>query len=416
MNKPPPGPNCAGKETVVSASKEPGDTFLFFRRIPWEKILIWLVFFLCIYSLRSFFGILFTTFVISYIASNIVKGICSRIHRPSAERRVRWLVTTIVFLLFLSLICGAGNYIFPRIVDQVRGFVTSVQYLMPIPVRKALYGSERIVAESEETKSLPTLIDHVEGLLEKILGKEDFAELKETPEYRDTLNKITEKLKQWIVQSSPGVFKQIPLIILFLFKGISDFLISILLSFIIVLQLPALKTGFSRLEHSRLSRFYKEIAPDIIGFGRSIGWAFQAQALIAICNTILTFLGLMFFNVPSPLFLSLVVFICSFIPILGIFLSGLPICMLGLQTGGFALVVKLIAFITAIHLIEAYVLNPKIMGAVMKIHFLAVLIILLVAGKLFGFWGLLLGIPTFQYIFNEIIMHPNRQTDWVDAA
>jgi predicted PurR-regulated permease PerM len=393
----------------MDTTTEIRDTFQFIRRIPWEKILIWVVFFLCIYALRSFFGILFITFVISYIASNIVKGICSRIQRPSTERRIRWLVTTIVFLLFLSLIFGAGNYIFPRIVDQVRGFVTSVQHLMPIQVRKAFHRGEDAIAETQEVPAHPNLIDYAEGLLEKILGEKEFSELKETPEYRATLDKITDKLKEWIVQSSPGVFKQIPLIILFLVKGISDFLVSILLSFIIVLQLPALKTGFSRLEQSRISRFYREIAPDIVGFGRSIGRAFQAQALIAICNTILTFLGLLFFNVTSPLFLSLIVFICSFIPVLGIFISSLPICMLGLQTGGFVLVLKLIAFITVIHLIEAYVLNPKIVGAVMKIHFLAVVIILLVAGKLFGFWGLLLGIPTFQYIFNQIIMLPNRQ-------
>jgi len=87
---------------------------------------------------------------------------------------------------------------------------------------------------------------------------------------------------------------------------------------------------------------------------------------------------------PRPFF-SLIVFICSFIPILDLFLSSLLICILGLQTGGFALVLKLTLFIIGIHLVESYLLNPKIMGAVMKIHFLAVLIILLVAGKLFGF-------------------------------
>jgi len=388
--------------------KEGTDTLQFIRRLPWEKMLIWLVFFLCIYLLRSFFSILFITFVISYIASNMVRRICSKFSTPSAERRLRWLVTLVVFLFFLSLISGAGSYIFPRIVDQVRGFVTSVQVLMPLPVRKALYGNEPVFQGPRQAAGEPTVIDYTEDLMEKILGKDRFAELKGSAEYQAVLNKLIEKLKHWIVRSSPEIFKQIPLIVLFLFKGISDLLISILFSFIIVLQLPSLRTGFSRLENSRLSRFYEEIVPDIVGFGRSIGRAFQAQALIAICNTVLTFLGLLFFDVPSPLFLSLIVFICSFIPVLGIFLSSLPICILGLQTGGFFLVLKLILFIIGIHLIESYLLNPKIMGAVMKIHFLAVLIILLVAGKLFGFWGLLLGIPTFQYVFNEIIMNPTH--------
>jgi len=391
----------------MHTEKQGRDTFQFIRRLPWEKILIWLIFFFCIYLLRSFFGILFVTFVVSYIAANIVRWICSKINLPALETRLRWVVTTIVFVLFLALMSSAGSYIFPRIVDQVRGFVTSVQVLLPVPVQKALYGKQAPAPGTHETPSKPTLIDYAENLMEKVLGGERFAELKTSHEYQAALNKITEKLKQWIVQSSPDIFKQIPLIILFLIKGISDLLISILFSFIIVLQLPSLRTSFSRLENSRLSRFYQEIVPDIVGFGKSIGRAFQAQALIAICNTFLTFLGLIFLHVPSPLFLSLIVFICSFIPVLGIFLSSLPICILGLQTGGFALVLKLALFIIGIHLIESYLLNPKIMGAVMKIHFLAVLIILLVAGKLFGFWGLLLGIPTFQYVFNQIIMHPN---------
>ena len=395
----------------MSTVKEGTDTFKFIRRLPWEKIFIWLVFFLCIYLLRSFFSLLFITFVISYIASNIVRHICSKINRPSTERRLRWLVTTVVFVLFLSLMSGAGTYIFPRIVHQVRGFVTSVHVLLPVPVQKALYGKSSPAPGNHQTPAKPTIIDYAENLMEKILGEERFTELKGSDEYQLALNRITEKLKQWIVQRSPDIFKQIPLIILFLIKGISDLLISILFSFIIVIQLPSLQTSFSRLENSRISRFYQEIVPDIIGFGKSIGRSFQAQALIAICNTILTFLGLIFFQVPSPLFLCLIVFICSFIPILGLFISSLPICILGLQTGGFALVLKLVLFIIGIHLVESYILNPKIMGALMKVHFLAVLIILLVAGKLFGFWGLLLGIPTFQYVFNEIIMHPKKPPD-----
>lgn len=392
----------------MNTIKEGTDTLQFIRRLPWEKLLIWIVFFLCIYLLRSFFGILFITFVVSYIASNIVRRICSKIHMPSKERHVRWLVTTVVFLFFLSVMLGVGNYIFPRIVDQVRGFVTSVQVLLPPPVRKALYGDGQTLHWVRQIPAKPTLIDYAEDLLEKVLGETHFAELKASHEYQAALNSIIEKLKKWIVESSPGIFKQIPLIVLFLMKGISDLLISILFGFIIVLQLPSLKIGFSQLENSRISRFYQEITPGIIGFGKSIGRAFQAQALIAICNTLLTFSGLIFFHVPSPLFLSLIVFVCSFIPVLGIFISSVPICILGLQTGGFFLVLKLIVFVTGIHLVEAYLLNPKIMGAVMKIHFLAVLIILLVAGKLFGFWGLLLGIPTFQYLFNDVIMAPAK--------
>ena len=141
----------------------------------------------------------------------------------------------IVFVLFLSLMSGVGSYIFPQIVNQVRGFVTSVQVLLPLPVRKALQGNQPVFPGTQQTQPEPTLIDYAENLIEKILGKERFAELKASAEYQAVLNRIIERLKHWIVESSPEIFRQIPLIVLFLLKGISDLLISILFSFIIVL-------------------------------------------------------------------------------------------------------------------------------------------------------------------------------------
>ena len=186
----------------MSALKEGKDTLQFIQRLPWEKMLIWFVFLLCIYLLRSFFGILFITFVISYIASNIVRWICSKINLPSRETRLRWLVTGIVFVLFLSLMFGAGNYVFPRIVDQVKGFVTSVQVLLPVPVRKALYGNEMAVP-GQQIPAQPTLIDYAENLMEKILGDERFTELKASAEYQVALDKMTENLKRWIVREFP---------------------------------------------------------------------------------------------------------------------------------------------------------------------------------------------------------------------
>ncbi|MFP6739120.1 MAG: AI-2E family transporter, partial [Planctomycetota bacterium] len=100
--------------------------------------------------------------------------------------------------------------------------------------------------------------------------------------------------------------------------------LSLLLSFFVVFDLTKMRRGVRRLQSSRLKDFYLEIAPGLISFGRLIGRAFQAQAVIALFNTILTFLLIGILGIDNQLFLCSIVFICSFIPVLGVVLSSVP--------------------------------------------------------------------------------------------
>ena len=61
--------------------------------------------------------------------------------------------------------------------------------------------------------------------------------------------------------------------------------------------------------------------------------------------------------------------------------------------------------ILVIHFIEAYFLNPKIYGHHLRMNPVLTLIILTVCGKLLGPWGLILGIPVFNYIFSHAIRY-----------
>ncbi|RMD96857.1 MAG: AI-2E family transporter, partial [Deltaproteobacteria bacterium] len=113
--------------------------------------------------------------------------------------------------------------------------------------------------------------------------------------------------------------------------------------------------------------------------------------------------GLWWLGIPNLTLLLVVVFFCSFIPVLGVIISTVPIGIIAIQQGGFPLLLQVIFLVIVVHTIEAYVLNPKIFGEVLKIHPLAVLIILLVAEHNFGLWGLLLGLPLANYVITHVI-------------
>ena len=189
----------------------------------------------------------------------------------------------------------------------------------------------------------------------------------------------------------------------------SAFLLSLLFSILIVLDLPKLSRAVSGLAATKLGFIYDEVAGNVHDFGMMLGRALEAQLLIALCNTILTAIGLYFLGLTGNLvFLSSVVFFCSFIPVAGVFISSVPISIEALSTEGPQLMLIAIGMILIIHMIEAYVLNPRIFGHHLHMNAVLVLIVLTIAGKLFGVWGLVLGLPVVNYFFGRAIRPPEE--------
>lgn len=190
------------------------------------------------------------------------------------------------------------------------------------------------------------------------------------------------------------------------FSYASSFLMSLLFSFLIVLDLRKITRGVQGLRNTKIGFIYDEVADNIAGFGRVLGRALEAQLFIAVCNTILTAIGIWVLGLPNMLVLSTIVFFCSFIPVVGTFISSTPIALLALQSGGVTTMMIAIAMIMVVHALETYVLNPQIYGHHMHMNPVLVLIVLTIGGKLFGIWGLILGIPIVNYVFRHAIRHP----------
>lgn len=183
---------------------------------------------------------------------------------------------------------------------------------------------------------------------------------------------------------------------------------ALVLSIFITFDFANLRNSVRRLsDHPRVGRFVREIVPGLVQFARLIGRSFQAQAVIACFNTLLTFIALWLIGVENEVFLCTLVFICSFIPVWGVIFSSIPIALMALvQTDGSLLRALLsIVAILVIHLIESTILNPKIMGNMAHMHPVMVTMILAIGEYFFGMWGLLLGVPVAVYIIRIVILN-----------
>ena len=116
--------------------------------------------------------------------------------------------------------------------------------------------------------------------------------------------------------------------------------------------------------------------------------------LTAVCLHIL--------GIKAVALLCTLVFICGLIPVLGMIISSVPIVLMAINGGGMELGLWAVVMIIGIHMIETYVLNPRIVSSVMHINPVMTLIILYIAHSLIGMWGMLLGVPVAVYVYRKI--------------
>ena len=181
-------------------------------------------------------------------------------------------------------------------------------------------------------------------------------------------------------------------------KGAVTGVLSCVLSFIILWDMPTLRAGLTGLRASRLGWAYAEIAPPLARFGVIFGKALQAQFLVACMNTALTGAGMAFLGLPGVAFLAAIVFFFSFIPVAGVIISTVPIGFVALTEYGFGRLLAVIVMVVVAHAVEAYLLNPAIYAAHLKLHPLIVLVVLVLAEHSLGVWGLLLAVPVSVFV------------------
>lgn len=366
------------------------------------RIAVWGMIFGTLYILSAFFLLIFLTFVFAYIQAKSTRRLRSYIN----NRTIRVIL---VATMFLGILVAIGLLLVPKVKQQTELFVSQFGTYIERADQELLKLSDKYPVLQE---ALPALKMPKNGFKD-MKNDEENADNEAVPKSDKKFSPITslfqgflrvggeqagnsQKITQ-IVDTVGNIGGRVASIA-------SAFLLALLFSFLIVLDLPKLSASVKELEDTGLRFIYMEVADNVYEFSQVLGQALEAQFLIAIANSMLTAIGLWILGLGTKIaFLAVIVFLCSFIPVAGVFISSVPICLIALQTYGLNSMIMAIIMIIVIHLIEGYILNPKIYGSHMRINPVIVLIILTIGGKLFHVWGLVLGVPLCTYIFGHAI-------------
>ena len=123
-------------------------------------------------------------------------------------------------------------------------------------------------------------------------------------------------------------------------------------------------------------------------------------------------------NMPYALLVSVLVGVTNIIPFFGPLIGAIPSAIIILMVDPFKCLVFII-FIILLQQLDGNIIGPKILGSSVGINGFWVMFSIILGAGLFGFWGMLLGVPVFVVIYtviNESIDRKLRRSDLpVDA-
>jgi len=138
---------------------------------------------------------------------------------------------------------------------------------------------------------------------------------------------------------------------------------------------------------------YTQSARELIGrIDRALAGVVRGQLTICLVNGTLTFIGLMIFGVKFAFLLATVALLFSLIPIFGTIISSVPIVLIALSQS-WKKGLGMLLWIIGIHALEAYFLNPKILGSAARIHPVVVAFALIAGERTYGLVGALFAVP-----------------------
>jgi predicted PurR-regulated permease PerM len=176
--------------------------------------------------------------------------------------------------------------------------------------------------------------------------------------------------------------------------------ISLMLSMFFMLEKHKVAGFMRKFKDSRIGGFYRYLHYFGSNFLNSFGKVIQAQILIALANAFLSVIALKFIGFRQLLGLGVMIFFFSLVPVAGTIASLIPLSIIGFNIGGIMKVFYVIIMIAALHALESYVLNPKLMASKTELPVFIIFIILLVSEHFMGVWGLLIGIPLFMFFLD----------------
>lgn len=320
-----------------------------------EKMISWVIILIAFITVWYMIDIALLTFIIAFIFYHLTDAVQKRLKKVVPVKIPDGLILSVLYVIFIFLLVIISYEFMPKIVSQI------------VDVGNAL-------------------INFDIGSLREIMDERFYAAVEELD------------FGTYLVEAGRILTQVITRVSIF---GLSLF-ISLILSYFLILEKKKIRRFAERMAESRISFIYSYL----MSFGKSFvvtfGKVMRVQVTISAINSSISMIMLLVLGFPQVLGLGIMIFFLGLIPVAGVVISLFPLSVIAFNIGGISKVIAVLIMILAIHGIEAYMLNPKLMSDKTDLPICFVFIILLVAEHYMGVWGLLIGVPIFLFLMSVL--------------
>lgn len=321
-------------------------------------------------TLLNLYGVIspfVVAFVIAFLLNTPVKWFESTIFKKlKAKRGLSVLCAYILALIFVSALLVA---IIPQVMENVKNVVAS----------------------------FPRWLETVTKTLEQL-----------TTQYHwdaEVINSLMQYMQNILKLVSDFALGLVPTIVNFS-VSLGSVIINLIMSIIASIYMLMTKERLIFQAKKVLYSISKEKrAERVIEIGRRANNIFSqfinGKMIDSLIIGILCFIGSMFIYSPYALLLAVIIGVTNMIPFFGPFIGAIPSIFILLMVSPVDAVIFAV-FILVLQQFDGNILGPKILGDSTGLAPIWVLVSIAIGGGLFGFAGMLIGVPTFAVIYSLI--------------
>lgn len=316
--------------------------------------------------------------VIAYILNPIMMWIEPRIKylterkkpMPKLTRTISLLLTMLLFFATASALC---SIILPQVIDSIMGIFNNIgayinNFEKWIDGLLERYPKLLMIVNDQIQNIEDALMEFVNNIVPKI---------------GDIMLKLTDSTMSLII-------------------SIKDLLIGIIVAVYLLFDKEhfqaQLKKIVTAILPKRASRGFMRVCAQT---NASIGGFISGKIIDSIIIGILCFICMSIMKLDFAVLISVIVTITNVIPFFGPFIGAIPSAILLLVSTP-KQVIPFLILIFILQQLDGNVIGPKILGQSIGISSFWVLFSILVGGGLFGFAGMILGVPIFAVIYSLI--------------
>jgi len=338
--------------------------FSFRKKAPIiEKLLIVVAIFL-VFSLLRVIGSSIVPFFIAFLAAYLLDPFVEKLKQRL--NIARWLSSLVFILVIIGVFTVVAVFVFPIIFDQLDNALKSLT---------AYVNSARKYVESE---------DFFRKLQKFGLPKSTVREA-----VRDELIPRIEGIVNVIFSSLLKILSSLSVIL----TQVVNVILTPIMTFYLLKDFRKFKDYIKDNLRTKNKKLLSDLRKVNVIVKKYIGWQIVAAMIVATFCSI----SFSFFNLPYSIVLAFIAGILNPIPYFGSAISMIigAFVMLLVDDGNFFVnMLVIVGTISAIHFINAYLIEPNVLGKQVGLHPVLLIISLFVFGGLLGLIGLLIAVPT----------------------